>query len=94
MNAAAPAKLNDMYEMDRWVSDSDGKLFGWAHCSSLESESAVNACVKENGIVDNVVKYLGYDQMPSMQWTGAGFLLLGTIALTAFALWWASRRPL
>lgn len=93
LNANSPAKLDQMYEMDRWVSNSDGQLFGWAHCG-LETEAASNACLKENGIVDNVVKYLGYDQMPSMQWTGAGFLLLGTIALTAFTLWWTSRRPL
>ncbi|MES9509231.1 ABC transporter permease [Streptomyces sp. NPDC000609] len=94
LNANPPAKLDGMYEMDRWVSSSDGTLFGYTHCSGLETEKAANACVKENGIVDNVVKYLGYDQMPAMQWTGAGFLLLGTIALTAFTLWRASRRPL
>ncbi|MFD7621902.1 ABC transporter permease [Streptomyces sp. NPDC059802] len=94
LNANPPAELDDMYEMDRWVSSSDGTLFGYFHCSGLKTEAAANACVKENGIVDNVVKYLGYDQMSAMQWTGAGFLLLGTIALTVFTLWWTSRRPL
>ncbi|MFD7621762.1 ABC transporter permease [Streptomyces sp. NPDC059802] len=95
LDAEAPSKLDNTWELDRWISDSDGRLFGWGHCTTkMPTEAAHDACIKENGIVDNVVKYLGYDQMSAMQWTGAGFLLLATVALTAFTLWRASRRPL
>ncbi|MFJ8887060.1 ABC transporter permease [Streptomyces sp. NPDC102402] len=88
-----PARLGDAYEVDRWVGSADGRLYGWGSCAE-QTESASNACIQEKGIVNNVVEYLGYDQMPAMQWTGAGILLAGAAALTAFTLWWASRRPL
>ncbi|MEU6016424.1 ABC transporter permease subunit [Streptomyces sp. NPDC047515] len=88
-----PARLNESYEVDRWVGSADGHLYGWGLCAKT-TEAASNACVKEHGIVNNVYKYLGYDQMQAMQWTGAGILLAATVVLTAFALWRISRSPL
>ncbi|MEU9760543.1 ABC transporter permease subunit [Streptomyces sp. NPDC047985] len=88
-----PARLNDSYELDRWIGSADGRLYGWGLCAE-ETEAASNACVKEHGIVENVVQYLGFDQMPAMQWTGAGILLAATVVLTVFTVWRVSRRPL
>lgn len=88
-----PARFEDSYELDRWIGSADGRLYGWGLCAE-ETEAASNACVKEHGIVDHVIKYLGFDQMPAMQWTGAGILLAATVVLTAFTVWWVSRRPL
>ncbi|MEU1482423.1 ABC transporter permease subunit [Streptomyces sp. NPDC005752] len=93
LDSASPAYLDDAYEVDRWVGSADGQLYGWGSCAEA-TEKATNACVEEKGIVNNVFQYLDYGQMAAMQWTGAGILLAGTAVLTAFALWWASRRPL
>ncbi|MFG2407907.1 ABC transporter permease [Streptomyces brevispora] len=88
-----PARLSESYELDRWVGSADGHLYGWGSCAEA-TEKAAAACFKEKGIVNNVMEYLGYDQMAAMQWTGAGILLAGTALLTAFTLWRVSRRPL
>ncbi|MER5358705.1 ABC transporter permease subunit [Streptomyces sp. NPDC002785] len=88
-----PARLNESHELDRWIGSADGHLYGWGLCAKT-TEAASDACVKEHGIVNNVIEYLGYDQMPSMQWTGAGILLAATAVLTAFTLWRVSRSPL
>ncbi|MEE1840809.1 MULTISPECIES: ABC transporter permease subunit [unclassified Streptomyces] len=93
LNADMPSRLDESLEVDRWIGSADGHLYGWGLCSKA-TEKASDACVKEHGIVDNVYKYLGFDQMPAMQWTGAGILLAGTVVLTAFVLWRVSRRPL
>ncbi|MER6102830.1 ABC transporter permease subunit [Streptomyces sp. NPDC001832] len=88
-----PARLNESLELDRWIGSADGHRYGWGLCAKT-TEAASDACIKEHGIVNNVVEYLGYDQMPSMQWTGAGILLAATAVLTAFTLWRVSRSPL
>ncbi|MEV6075936.1 MULTISPECIES: ABC transporter permease [unclassified Streptomyces] len=88
-----PARLSETYELDRWIGSADGHLYGWGSCSEA-TEKASNACIKDRGIVNNVIEYLGYDQMAAMQWTGAGILLAGTALLTAFTLWQVPRRPL
>ncbi|MFE5093076.1 ABC transporter permease [Streptomyces sp. NPDC056638] len=88
-----PARLNESHELDRWVGSADGHLYGWGLCAKT-TEAASDACIKEHGIVNNVVEYLGYDQMASMQWTGAGILLAATAVLTVFTLWRVSRSPL
>ncbi|MFF4246614.1 ABC transporter permease subunit [Streptomyces sp. NPDC001822] len=93
LNGDSPALLDDAHELDRWVGSADGHLYGWGACAEA-TEKATNACIAEKGIVNNVVEYLGYDQMAAMQWTGAGLLLAGAAALTAFVLWRGSRRPL
>ncbi|MFE9723173.1 ABC transporter permease subunit [Streptomyces sp. NPDC005794] len=93
LDAEYPARLDDAYEVDRWVGTADGRLHGWGSCAEA-TEKATNACIEKLGIVNNVYEFLEYDQMAAMQWTGAGILLAGTAVLTAFALWWASRRPL
>ncbi|MFE6157700.1 ABC transporter permease subunit [Streptomyces sp. NPDC056486] len=80
-------------ETDRWIGTADGQLYGWGTCAE-QTEKATNACIKEHGIVNNVVEYFAYDQMPGMQWTGAALLLGATAAVAVFVLWWASRRPL
>ncbi|MEU6763206.1 ABC transporter permease [Streptomyces sp. NPDC046853] len=80
-------------ETDRWVGSADGQLYGWGTCAE-QTEKATNACIKEHGIVNSVVEYFGYDQMPGMQWTGSALLLGATAAVAVFVLWWASRRPL
>lgn len=93
LNDPLPARYEQAHELDRWIGTADGRLYGWGHCTKM-TEAADKACVKENGIVNNVMKYLDYDQMPAMQWTGAGILLAGTAALTVFIMWRGSRRPL
>ncbi|MBM7167672.1 ABC transporter permease [Streptomyces sp. G44] len=93
LNADDPAFLDQAVETDRWIGTADGQLFGWGTCAE-QTERATDACVKEHGIVNNVVEYFGYDQMPGMQWTGAGLLLGGTAVVAVFILWRATRRPL
>ncbi|MFG2535264.1 ABC transporter permease subunit [Streptomyces sp. NPDC048511] len=93
LDAPLPSRLEDAYELDRWIGSADGQLYGWGSCAEA-TEKATNACLQEKGIVNNVFEYLEYDQMAAMQWAGAGILLAGTAVLTAFALWWASRRSL
>lgn len=95
LNGDTPALVNSSsaVETDRWIGTADGQLYGWGMCAK-QTEKASDACVKDHGIVNNVVEYFHYDQMPGMQWTGAALLLGGTAAVAVFVLWWASRRPL
>lgn len=95
LNADTPAVVDSggAVETDRWIGSADGQLYGWGTCAE-QTEKATNACIKEHGIVNNVVEYFGYDQMAGMQWTGAALLLGATAAVGVFVLWWASRRPL
>ncbi|MFI1190988.1 ABC transporter permease [Streptomyces californicus] len=93
LNSDLPERFNDAYEADRWVGGADGTLYNWGICAEA-TEKAQNACIKEHGIVNNVIEYLDYSQMGTMQWTAAGILLAGTAVFTAFTLWWTSRRPL
>ncbi|MGW3926525.1 ABC transporter permease [Streptomyces microflavus] len=88
-----PARFAESYEVDRWVGNANGELFGWGTCAEA-TEKAQNACIKEHGIINSVIEYIDYDQMAAMQWTAAGILLAGTAILTAFVLWRVSRRPL
>ncbi|OKJ22333.1 transporter [Streptomyces sp. CB00316] len=88
-----PARFDEAYEVDRWVGNAQGELFGWGTCAEA-TEKAQNACVEEHGIINDVIEYLDYDQMAAMQWTAAGILLAGTAFLTGFVLWRVSRRPL
>ncbi|WP_328722032.1 ABC transporter permease subunit [Streptomyces sp. NBC_00247] len=83
----------DVQQLDSWVGSADGTLYGWGICAKA-TEAAQNACVKDKGIVNNVVEYLEYDQMNAMQWTGAAILLAATALLTVFVVWRVSRRPL
>ncbi len=89
LNSDLPERFNDAYEADRWVGSADGTLYNWGICAEA-TEKAQNACIKEHGIVNNVIEYLDYSQMGTMQWTAAGILLAGTALLTAFTLWWTS----
>ncbi|MFD4236089.1 ABC transporter permease [Streptomyces sp. NPDC058542] len=93
MDTELPARYAEAYEVDRWVGSADGTLYGWGTCAEA-TEKAQNACIKEHGIVNDVIEYLDYSQMASMQWTAAGILLAGTALLTAFTLWRVTRRPL
>ncbi|MXG30153.1 ABC transporter permease [Streptomyces sp. YIM 132580] len=93
MESELPARFDQAYEVDRWVGNAQGDLFGWGTCAEA-TEKAQNACIKEHGIINDVIEYLDYDQMAAMQWTAAGILLAGTALLTAFVLWRVSRRPL
>ncbi|NYS19675.1 ABC transporter permease subunit [Streptomyces sp. SJ1-7] len=93
MESELPARFDQAYEVDRWVGNAQGELFGWGTCAEA-TEKAQNACIKEHGIINDVIEYLDYDQMAAMQWTAAGILLAGTALLTAFVLWRVSRRPL
>lgn len=88
-----PPRFGESYEVDRWVGNAKGDLFGWGTCAEATDE-AQNACIAKHGIVDNVIEYLDYDQMAAMQWTAAGVLLAGTALLTGFVLWRVSARPL
>ncbi|MDT0491983.1 ABC transporter permease subunit [Streptomyces griseus] len=93
LDGELPARLHDSYEVDRWLGNAKGDLFGWGSCAEA-TEQAQDACIKEKGIVNHVVEYLEPGQMAAMQWTGAGLLLAGTALLTAFVVWRVSRRPL
>ncbi|MFI1223244.1 MULTISPECIES: ABC transporter permease [unclassified Streptomyces] len=93
MDTELPARFDEAYEVDRWVGSADGTLYGWGTCAEA-TDKLQNACIKEHGIVNDVIEYLDYSQMASMQWTAAGLLLAGTALLTAFTLWRVSRRPL
>ncbi|MEU2571870.1 ABC transporter permease [Streptomyces anulatus] len=93
MGTELPARYAEAYEVDRWVGSADGTLYGWGTCAEA-TEKAQNTCIKEHGIVNDVIEYLDYSQMASMQWTAAGILLAGTALLTAFTLWRVTRRPL
>lgn len=93
LNAEAPARPADAHEVDQWVGTADGTLYGWGSCVE-QTEAASQACVKEKGIVNNVIEYLDADQMAAMQWTGAGILVAATAVLTAYVVWHVSRRPL
>ncbi|WP_329157838.1 ABC transporter permease [Streptomyces anulatus] len=93
MGTELPARYAEAYEVDRWVGSADGTLYGWGTCAEA-TEKAQNACIKEHGIVNDVIEYLDYSQMAPMQWTAAGILLAGTALLTAFTLWRVARRPL
>ncbi|MFE6697860.1 ABC transporter permease [Streptomyces sp. NPDC057718] len=93
MDSELPARFEDAYEVDRWVGSADGTLYGWGTCAEA-TEKAQNACIKEHGIVNDVIEYIGYNQMAGMQWLAAGILLAGTALLTAVTLWRVSRRPL
>lgn len=92
MDTELPARYAEAYEVDRWVGSADGTLYGWGTCAEA-TEKAQNACIKEHGIVNDVIEYLDYSQMAAMQWTAAGILLTGTALLTAFTLWRVTRRP-
>ncbi|MFH9197441.1 ABC transporter permease [Streptomyces anulatus] len=92
MGTELPARYAEAYEVDRWVGSADGTLYGWGTCAEA-TEKAQNACIKEHGIVNDVIEYLDYSQMAPMQWTAAGILLAGTALLTAFTLWRVTRRP-
>ncbi|WP_406117399.1 ABC transporter permease [Streptomyces anulatus] len=92
MDTELPARYAEAYEVDRWVGSADGTLYGWGTCAEA-TEKAQNACIKEHGIVNDVIEYLNYSQMAPMQWTAAGILLAGTALLTAFTLWRVTRRP-
>ncbi|MER8196986.1 ABC transporter permease subunit [Streptomyces microflavus] len=93
LDTELPARFAESYEVDRWVGNAKGELFGWGTCAEA-TEKAQNACMKEHGIINSVIEYIDYDQMAAMQWTAAGILLAGTAILTAFVLWRVSRRPL
>ncbi|MFJ1957660.1 ABC transporter permease [Streptomyces microflavus] len=93
LDTELPARFAESYEVDRWVGNANGELFGWGTCAEA-TEKAQNACMKEHGIINSVIEYIDYAQMAAMQWTAAGILLAGTAILTAFVLWRVSRRPL
>ncbi|MFJ6441015.1 ABC transporter permease [Streptomyces sp. NPDC091649] len=93
LDGELPDRFRDAYEVERWVGSADGALYGWGTCTEA-TEEARNACLRESGIVNNVVEYLDYGQMAPMQWTAAGILVAGTALLTAVTLWRVSRRPL
>ncbi|MFF6907048.1 ABC transporter permease [Streptomyces sp. NPDC012389] len=93
LDAELPDRFGDAYEVDRWVGNANGDLFGWGTCAEA-TDRAQEACLAKHGIVNNVLEYLDHDQMAGMQWTAAGLLLAGTALLTGFVLWRVSRRPL
>ncbi|MFK0291732.1 ABC transporter permease subunit [Streptomyces sp. NPDC090442] len=91
VNGDAPALPNGSVQMDDWVATADGRLFGFSTCVH---DAHPDACRADKGIVNHVTQYLSFDQMPGMQWLGAGILLALTAAVLAFVVWRARRRPL
>ncbi|MER6048045.1 ABC transporter permease subunit [Streptomyces sp. NPDC001793] len=86
-----PHLAADAVRMDDWVATADGRLFGFGTCVH---DAHPDACRAKLGIVDHVTQYFSYDQMPGMQWFGAGILLALTAVVLAFVVWRARRRPL
>ncbi|MYT30989.1 MULTISPECIES: ABC transporter permease subunit [unclassified Streptomyces] len=86
-----PHLAADTVRMDDWVATADGRLFGFGTCVH---NAHPDACRAKLGIVNNVTQYFSYDQMPGMQWLGAGILLALTAVVLAFVVWRAHRRPL
>ncbi|WP_327245669.1 ABC transporter permease [Streptomyces sp. NBC_01320] len=91
IGAEFPAKLSDAVQVDNWVSTASGELFGYGTCVQ---EEKYEACLADKGIVNATVEYFGYDQMPVMQWTGAGILGGLSVLLIAFIVVRVGRRPL
>ncbi|MFB7633445.1 ABC transporter permease subunit [Streptomyces sp. NPDC056149] len=91
VNGEAPALPDDVIRMDDWVATADGRLFGFGTCVN---DAHPDACRADKGIVNHVTQYLTFDQMPGMQWLGAGILLALTAVVLAFVVWRARRRPL
>ncbi|GLF94899.1 ABC transporter permease [Streptomyces yaizuensis] len=78
---------------DRWAVSADGELHGWGSCV-LSTEQASVACMREKGLVSEVVEYLDYEQLGGMQWTLAAILLTVSAVLAGFAVWWTRRKSL
>ncbi|MGG2462487.1 ABC transporter permease [Streptomyces sp. RGM 3693] len=90
-NGNGPSLAPDAIRMDDWVATADGRLFGFSTCVH---DAHPDACRAKMGIVNRVTQYISYDQMPGMQWLGAGILLALTVLVLAFVVWRARRRPL
>ncbi|MFE9571604.1 ABC transporter permease [Streptomyces sp. NPDC006692] len=90
LNTDTPSALHDVAQVDQWVGTASGKVYGWGTCVN---DSATDACRAKLGIVNSVWDYFGYDQMSTLQWTGAGLLLVGSAALVALVLWRTRRHP-
>ncbi|MFF2813345.1 ABC transporter permease [Streptomyces sp. NPDC058000] len=90
-NGDGPKLAPDAIRMDDWVGTADGRLFGFSTCVG---DAHPDACRAKAGIVNRVTQYISFDQMPGMQWLGAGILLALTALVLAFVVWRARRRPL
>ncbi|MER7988563.1 ABC transporter permease [Streptomyces noursei] len=91
INGDSPGVPRGAVQMDDWVATADGRLFGFSTCVH---DAHPDACRAAKGIVNHVTQYYDFDQMPGMQWLGAGILLALTALVLAFVVWRARRRPL
>ncbi|MCZ0970638.1 ABC transporter permease [Streptomyces albulus] len=91
INGESPGVPRGAIQMDDWVATADGRLFGFSTCVG---DAKPEACRASKGIVNHVTQYYNFDQMPGMQWLGAGILLALTALVLAFVVWRATRRPL
>ncbi|MFJ4772865.1 ABC transporter permease [Streptomyces uncialis] len=91
-NDAPELKPGDV-QIDNWVGSADGTLHGWGTCV-LPTEAESAACVKERGIVNDVIEYVKLDQLPGIQWSMTAVLLATTAAMLVATVLWMRRKSL
>lgn len=89
---APPLKPGDV-QIDNWLGGADGTLYGWGTCV-LPTEAESAACVKERGIVNDVIEYVKLDQLPGIQWSMTAVLLAMTAAMLVATVFWMRRKSL
>lgn len=92
VDAGAPRLPAAAFAIDQSFVTSSGETLGWSTCVHAGSDSAVEACRQQKGIVGWAVDYLPISQMSGMQWLGASILFALTAAVTAFVFLWGRKR--
>ncbi|MFJ7419910.1 ABC transporter permease [Streptomyces uncialis] len=93
MGGDAPQLKPGEVQVDNWVADADGTLYGWGTCV-LRTEAESTACVKKHGIVNDVIDYVKLDQLPGIQWSMTAVLLAMTAAMLVATVFWMRRKSL
>ncbi|MEO3972536.1 ABC transporter permease subunit [Streptomyces sp. CAU 1734] len=93
INSEQPPLKTGQVQIDRWFGTADGELFGYGNCA-LPTEKATEECYSRLGIINDVVGYLEYGQLGTIQWTMAAILLSATAMLIAVTVWWTRRKSL
>ncbi|GGZ14431.1 transporter [Streptomyces inusitatus] len=80
-------------QIDNWVATADGQVHGWGTCVKF-SEKKSEECRAELGIVNDAIDYVTLAQMPGLQWTISGILLVMAAVAIVSTVWWTHRRSL
>ncbi|MDX2645653.1 ABC transporter [Streptomyces sp. NPDC001902] len=89
---SSPRLPTAAYEVDQSFITSSGHTIGWSTCTDAGSEQAVDACLKQKGVVGWALDYIPMSQMSGMQWLGASILFALAAAITAFVFLWGRKR--